>query len=78
MNEMTETVNFNDRISVFKHLTVDKLTNAINQEIFSGLLKDFYDDFVKTCDYVRDNANKIKSVSCYIQNGEIRFEYEYY
>lgn len=78
MDSVTETVNLTDRISVFRQLTTDKLTNAIDEEIFRGLLDEFYDKFVETCDYVKNHVDIIKYVSCYIENGEIHFEYEYY
>jgi hypothetical protein len=77
MDNVTESSDYSSRISVFRQLTTDKLTNAINEDIFRGLLDEFYDQFVETCEYVKANAEKIKYISCYIENAEIKFDFEY-
>jgi hypothetical protein len=64
-----------NRIELFRHLTVDELNNDINESIFKGLLSDRYDKFIEACDYVNRNKNKIVSISCFIQDGEIYFTY---
>lgn len=69
-------IDLSNRIELFRHLTIDELNN-INDELFKELLSDFYSKFIDTCDYINQNKNKIVSVSCFIENGEIYFSYKF-
>ena len=77
MEQVIQPVDYCNRISVFRHLTTDKLSNSINEDIFRGLLDEYYNDFIEICIYAKENASKIKYVSCYIENGAISFDIDY-
>lgn len=65
-----------DRIHVFKHLSVNEIDNTINMTIFENLLKEYYSDFITFCDTVKKTPDKIKSISCYINDGILHFDVE--
>lgn len=66
-----------NRIELFRHLTIDEVNDNVNDEIFKELLSEYYCKFINTCDYINRNKNKIVSVSCFIENGEIYFSYKF-
>ena len=68
----TTSQEYSNRITVFKHLTVDELTSETNMTIVHGLLDEYYTDFVDFCDSIAED-NTVESVSCYIEDGQIRF-----
>jgi len=76
MENEKQAVNYNNRISIFKHLTVDELTQSVNEELFSELLNDHYDEFVSLCEDVKEISDKIKYVTCFIDNGVLTFDIE--
>ena len=69
-----EFIALNDRIDIFRHLAADNVDGAVNQQIFSGLLTDFYDEFVEFCNEVKTSSKPIHEVSCHIADGHIYFE----
>ena len=68
---LSKSINYRDRIDVFNQLSTDESTNSLNEEIFSGLLDEFYDKFVETCEYVKMHWESIEHISGAIQNGSI-------
>lgn len=68
---LSKSINYRDRIDVFNQLSTDESTNSLNEEIFSGLLDEFYDKFVETCEYVKMHCESIEHISGAIQNGSI-------
>ena len=65
-----------NRMELFRHLTSDDFNSDINEAIFRGLLADHYEKFVEACDYVKHNKEKIASVSCFMENGDVHFVYD--
>jgi len=63
-----------DRITIFKHLSIDQITNTVNMSIFENLLNDYYSDFISFCDQVKSSPEKIGSVTCYIKYGKLEFD----
>lgn len=68
------TPDYSSRITIFKNLTTDEVTNSVNEQIFSGLLTEYYNEFIEKCDYIRDNVDTISFVSCYIDMGVLKFD----
>ena len=56
---MQNQINYEDRIQVFNQLSTKESTNSLKEDVFSGLLDEFYDKFTETCEYVKENKNKI-------------------
>ena len=77
MDQLDKEKDLSNRMELFRHLTSDDFNSDINEAIFKGLLEDHYDKFVEACDYVKTNKEKIASVSCFIENGEVHFTYAY-
>lgn len=75
-DEVNEIIRLDDRIDIFRRLTVDEATSEVNHEIFSGLLEEYYDEFVRFCDEVESHRNHVKSVSCHIADKQIYFNVE--
>lgn len=65
-----------DHIVVFRQLTIDELSNSINEDKFSMILKDRYLEFLSLCDEVIGRSD-IEGVSCYIEGGELKFAIKY-
>lgn len=65
-----------DHIVVFRQLTIDELSNSINEDKFSMILKDRYLEFLSLCDEVIGRSD-IEGVSCYIESGELKFTIKY-
>ena len=76
-NNQSDASELTNRMEIFKQLTSDDLTSTVNDAIFKGLLVEFYNDFIEACEYVKINRDKILSVSCYIEMGNIHFSYQY-
>lgn len=76
-DEKIDVSDLSNRMVLFRHLTSKELSSTVNEAIFKGLLVDSYDKFVEACDYVEHNLEKITSVSCFIEDGEIHFTYIY-
>lgn len=77
MDDLDNEIDLSNRMDLFRHLTSEELTSSVNEAIFKSLLVDSYDKFVEACDYVKQNKNKVSSVSCFIENGDIQFTYSY-
>lgn len=68
-------MDYNNRIELFRRLTLDELRKTINTELFESLLDRKYDSFVSLCNYIRNNKELVSDVSIYIlENGELHFD----
>ena len=65
------------RIDLFRHLAVDRLSNHINENIFSSIADGYYNEFICFCDQVEAEKDNIDTVSCFIEDGVLKFEIEY-
>lgn len=71
-------IQLNDRIDVFRHLTVDQLTSDVNKALFEGLLNQYYHDFTAFCEQIESlDRTKIRGISCHIADEQIYFEVAY-
>jgi len=76
--EIDDFITLGDRVDIFKHLTVDQLTNSVNYKLFEGLLSEYYDDFIDFCNRVQsEDKSRIQDVSCHIADGTIYFNINY-
>lgn len=75
LSAVDEFIQLNDRVEIFRHLTVDQLDSEVNEAIFKGLLDSYYTEFSKFCEDIRDNPDrdKIRDISCHIADGQIYF-----
>lgn len=62
-----------NRITIFKDLTVDQVTNDTNMLIFSNLLDKYYDQFINFCESIKGD-DTIKDIACFIENGQLSFQ----
>lgn len=65
------------RIDVFREVAVDKMTNAVNSEIFESIAEDQYDEFIRFCEQCAAEKDNIKDVSCALENGKLDFSINY-
>lgn len=71
-------ISLGDRVDIFRHLTVDQATSAVNYSIFSGLLSEYYHEFIDFCNRIQsEDQSKIKDVSCHIADNTIYFDVTY-
>lgn len=75
MNTDTTPV-FSDQLILFRHITVDKVTDIINDDIFEAVLGNHYEDFIKLCNEVIDDPTVVR-VSCTLENDEMVFDIEH-
>lgn len=68
---MQNQVNYEDRIQVFNQLSTEESTNSLKEDVFSGLLDEFYDKFTETCEYVKENKNKIEHIAGFMKDGKL-------
>ncbi len=66
-----------NRITIFKHLSIDEIDNSVNMTIFENLLDSHYHEFVKFCDKIKQSCDNIESVTCFIENGVLNFDLKY-
>lgn len=76
LSAVDEFIQLNDRVEIFRHLTVDQLDSEVNDAIFRGLLDTYYPQFAAFCDEIRDNPEreKIRDISCHIADKQIYFD----
>lgn len=73
-----EIIRLDDRIDIFRHLTIDEVNSTVNHEIFEGLLSKYYEEFVKFCEELEQlDSKRVKGVSCHIADNQIYFDVEY-
>lgn len=74
-----DVIRLNDRIDIFRQLTVDQLTSEVNCALFEGLLNPYYDKFTEFCEQVEASTyrDRILNVSCHIADEHIYFDVEY-
>lgn len=62
-----------DRISIFRGLTVDEISNTTNMELYKELLDIHYKEFIDFCDSIKGEEFKDKSFSCFVEGDNIQF-----
>lgn len=65
------------RIHIFRHLSIDEIDNSINMKIFENLLNEYYDTFISFCNTIRQANRNVDTISCYLEEGELKFELKY-
>ena len=73
ITDFTET----DRIILFNNLTYDEIKKEIDERKFEDILMDKFGDFVAFCEKVEQNAENIKAISSFYEDGELRFDIKY-
>ena len=65
-----------DRIEIFRHLAVDEF-DKVRLDIFDSIAGNHFHEFLKFCDKVFKEKDKINSVSCTLEDDRLQFNIDY-
>lgn len=65
------------RIDIFREIGVDAVSNQIKQEVFDQIADEQYAQFVAFCQKCEEEREKIDSVSCALEDAELKFHIKY-
>ncbi len=75
MNSLSD-LQIADRIEIFRHIAVNEL-NDIDLGILDSIATSYFEEFNEFCDKVFNEKDKIDTISCSINNGELKFSINY-
>lgn len=65
-----------DRIEIFRQIGIDELNNVC-LDIFDSIATSHYGEFLNFCNKVYEEKDRIKSVSCALENDRLSFDIDY-